>query len=46
LKNFQSFCATLKERAGGMRIDYHLLRTDQPVERALGIYLTRRQRQG
>jgi uncharacterized protein (DUF58 family) len=46
LRNFQTFCATLKERTGGMRIDYHLLRTDQPVERALGIYLTRRQRQG
>jgi len=46
LKNFQAFCTTLKERAGGMRIDYHLLRTDQPVERALGVYLTRRQRQG
>lgn len=46
LKNFQTFCNTLKDRAGGMRIDYHLLRTDEPVERALGIYLTRRQRQG
>ena len=26
-----------------MQIDYHLLRTDEPVDRALGIYLTRRQ---
>jgi len=45
LKNFERFCATLKKRAGNMRIDYHLLRTDDPVDRALGIYLTRRQRQ-
>ena len=44
LKNFQAFCTKLKEKAGGMRIDYHLLRTDAPVDRALGIYLTRRQR--
>jgi uncharacterized protein (DUF58 family) len=45
LKNFQSFCSRLKEKCGQMRIDYHLLRTDEPVERALGVYLTRRQRQ-
>jgi uncharacterized protein (DUF58 family) len=44
LKNFREFCSTLKERAGGMKIDYHVLRTDDPVDRALGIYLTRRQR--
>jgi len=29
-----------------MRIDYHLLRTDEPVDRALGAYLTTRQRRG
>jgi len=46
LKNFQAFCAKLKEKAGGMRIDYHLLRTDEPVDRALGAYLTTRQRRG
>ncbi|MFL5341833.1 MAG: DUF58 domain-containing protein [Gemmataceae bacterium] len=46
LKNFREFCATLKEKAGGMKIDYHLLRTDDPVDRALGVYLTRRQRRG
>jgi hypothetical protein len=28
-----------------MMIDYHLLRTDEPVEKALGVYLTKRQRQ-
>jgi uncharacterized protein (DUF58 family) len=45
MKNFQEFCAKLRERAGHMRIDYHLLRTDDPVDRALGVYLSRRQRQ-
>jgi uncharacterized protein (DUF58 family) len=44
LKNFQEFCTKLKEKTGGMRIDYHRIRTDEPVDRALGIYLTRRQR--
>jgi uncharacterized protein (DUF58 family) len=44
LKNFRAFCTKLKEKAGGMRIDYHVLRTDDPVDRALGVYLTRRQR--
>jgi uncharacterized protein (DUF58 family) len=44
LRNFQQFCSQLRERAGNMHIDYHLLRTDQPVERALGHYLSRRQR--
>jgi len=45
LKNFQAFCEKLKAKCGQMKIDYNLLRTDEPVERALGIYLTRRQRQ-
>jgi uncharacterized protein (DUF58 family) len=43
LENFHKFCRQLRERAGGMQIDYHLLRTDEPVDRALGIYLTKRQ---
>jgi uncharacterized protein (DUF58 family) len=43
LKNFERFRGDLKDRAGKLQIDYHLLRTDQPVERALGIYLSRRQ---
>jgi uncharacterized protein (DUF58 family) len=43
LKNFQNFCQQLREQAGNMQIDYHLMRTDEPVERALGIYLTKRQ---
>jgi uncharacterized protein (DUF58 family) len=45
MKNFQEFCTKLRERAGHMKIDYHLLRTDDSVDRALGVYLTRRQRQ-
>ena len=45
LKNFEAFRTQLKDKAGQMKIDYHLLRTDEPVDRALGIYLTRRQRQ-
>jgi hypothetical protein len=32
-------------QAGQMMIDYHLLRTDEPVDKALGVYLTKRQRQ-
>ncbi len=44
LKNFNAFREQLRQRAGTMHIDYHLLRTDEPVDRALGIYLSRRQR--
>jgi uncharacterized protein (DUF58 family) len=43
LKNFEEFCKQLREQAGGLQVDYHLLRTDAPVERALGVYLTKRQ---
>jgi uncharacterized protein (DUF58 family) len=43
LKNFDAFCKQLRDRVGQMQIDYHLMRTDEPVERALGIYLTKRQ---
>jgi uncharacterized protein (DUF58 family) len=43
LKNFQEFCGQLRRQVGEMQIDYHLMRTDQPVEQALGIYLTKRQ---
>jgi uncharacterized protein (DUF58 family) len=45
LQNFGRFCKELRDAAGRSQIDYHLMRTDEPVERALGIYLTRRQRQ-
>jgi uncharacterized protein (DUF58 family) len=44
-QNFQRFCKELREAAGRAQVDYHLVRTDEPVDRALGIYLTRRQRQ-
>jgi uncharacterized protein (DUF58 family) len=43
LRNFQNFCTELRDQAGQMQIDYHLMRTDEPVERALGVYLTKRQ---
>jgi uncharacterized protein (DUF58 family) len=43
-KNFEQFCKDLKESASQAQVDYHLMRTDEPVERALGIYLTKRQR--
>ena len=43
LQNFQEFCKQLRDQAGGMKVDYHLMRTDEPVEKALGIYLTKRQ---
>jgi uncharacterized protein (DUF58 family) len=44
-QNFQRFCKDLRDAAGQCQVDYHLMRTDEPVERALGIYLSRRQRQ-
>jgi uncharacterized protein (DUF58 family) len=43
LKNFNDFCRQLREQVGAMQIDYHLLRTDEPVDKALGLYLTKRQ---
>ncbi len=39
----ESFLKQLRDQAGQMQIDYHLMRTDEPVEKALGIYLTARQ---
>jgi uncharacterized protein (DUF58 family) len=42
LANFNSFCQQLREQAGKMQIDYHLLRTDEPIDTALGAYLTKR----
>lgn len=44
-KNFDKFCVDLKQQMGRAHVDYYLLRTDEPVDRALGIYLTRRQTQ-
>ena len=42
LKNFEAFCQGLRTGTRDMQIDYHLMRTDEPVERALGHYLARR----
>jgi uncharacterized protein (DUF58 family) len=43
LENFRRFCAELREQAGQMQVEYHRMRTDEPVEKALGVYLTNRQ---
>jgi uncharacterized protein (DUF58 family) len=43
LRNFNAFCQELRTQAADMGIDYHLLRTDDSAERALGAYLARRQ---
>jgi uncharacterized protein (DUF58 family) len=43
LKNFEKYCTDLRDNARRMQIDYHLLRTDEPVDRALGLYLSHRQ---
>ena len=45
LANFERFCQELRQACNRTQVDYHLMRTDQPVERALGIYLNRRHRQ-
>ncbi len=42
LKNFDEYRRVLRKAAEDQRIDYHLLRTDEPVDRALGAYLARR----
>jgi uncharacterized protein (DUF58 family) len=43
LRNFEAFCGELRMGAAGMQIDYQMLRTDDPVDRALGAYLSKRQ---
>ena len=40
--NFEAYRTALQREARDLRIDYHLLRTDEPVDRALGAYLARR----
>ncbi len=44
LANFERFRATLRDACSKTQTDYHLIRTDEPVERALGVYLARRGR--
>jgi uncharacterized protein (DUF58 family) len=46
LRNFEEFRQNLKSQAGRQGIDYFQLTTDQPLDRALGLYLTHRQRRG
>jgi uncharacterized protein (DUF58 family) len=42
LRNFEAYRQALRKAAEDQRVDYHLLRTDEPVDRALGAYLARR----
>jgi uncharacterized protein (DUF58 family) len=42
LKNFGDFCRSLRIQASNLQIDYHVMRTDEPVDRALGVYLRKR----
>ncbi len=44
LANFERFLAELRQACARCQADYHLFRTDEPVDRALGLYLSRRQR--
>lgn len=46
LENFNTFCNQLRVGAAKIQVDYHRMRTDEPVERALGVYLARRQMRG
>jgi uncharacterized protein (DUF58 family) len=45
VKNFESFRQSLRLHASNLKIDYHLMRTDDPVDRALGAYLMKRMAQ-
>lgn len=41
-RNFDAFCQSLRMQASNLQIDYHLMRTDTPLDRALGAYLMKR----
>lgn len=41
-QNFDAFCQTLRMQASNLQIDYQLMCTDEPVDRALGAYLVKR----
>lgn len=43
IRNFEAHRTQLRRVAQDLNIDYHMLRTDQPVDRALGAYLAKRQ---
>jgi hypothetical protein len=42
LANFDKFCKSLRMQAANLQIDYHLMKTDEPIDRALGAYLMKR----
>ena len=42
LKNFEEYRQKLRRRCDDLRVDYVMLRTDESVDRALGVYLARR----
>jgi uncharacterized protein (DUF58 family) len=42
LSNFEAYRQTLRRKVEDLHIDYLLLRTDEPVDRALGVYLAKR----
>jgi len=42
LEHLQAFCRGIKEQCTALEMDYHLLRTDQPLELALIRYLEKR----
>ena len=42
LKNFTAWRESIRRRAEDLQVDYLMLRTDEPVDRALGSYLARR----
>lgn len=42
VQNVEAHRARLRAAAQDLHVDYHLLRTDEPVDRALGAYLARR----
>lgn len=41
-KNFEAFREELRSRCAEMQVDYRVLRTDEPIEKALGTYLSHR----
>lgn len=44
LRNFETWRTTLRKKLEDVRAEYVLLRTDEPVDRALGAYIARRER--
>jgi hypothetical protein len=43
LQRVQELCSFFREEAAGLEVDYHLLPSDSPLERALVQYLARRE---